>query len=211
MAEIVVSRFEPGLAIRDPRANRGFCFWASHVAFRPARDSRHSTERAPEVASRRLWQQYPRGLRASRPTIFVMENVPQILDNPRTRSSPARSRPLATTGSTRRPEGRSLLQRAPATPAGPQGQHRPGPMAIQLMQGFPMTEQTDRLKTEVRLTYLGQKSWCAAFGPGVSPHRRSCPREDATRVSRKLEVSWLTDRASRSHPEEMAERPRSLV
>jgi DNA (cytosine-5)-methyltransferase 1 len=34
-----------------------------------------------EVASRRLWQEYLRGLTASRPAIFVMENVPQILDS----------------------------------------------------------------------------------------------------------------------------------
>jgi DNA (cytosine-5)-methyltransferase 1 len=34
-----------------------------------------------EVASRRLWREYWRGLQASKPTIFVMENVPQILDS----------------------------------------------------------------------------------------------------------------------------------
>lgn len=32
-----------------------------------------------DVASRRLWQEYLRGLTASRPAVFVMENVPQIL------------------------------------------------------------------------------------------------------------------------------------
>lgn len=35
-----------------------------------------------DVASRRLWQEYLRGLTASRPAVFVMENVPQILDSP---------------------------------------------------------------------------------------------------------------------------------
>lgn len=35
-----------------------------------------------ELASRRLWQEYLRGLRTSQPTVFVMENVPQILDSP---------------------------------------------------------------------------------------------------------------------------------
>lgn len=35
-----------------------------------------------ELASRRLWQEYRRGLRTSRPAVFVMENVPQILDSP---------------------------------------------------------------------------------------------------------------------------------
>lgn len=34
-----------------------------------------------DVASRRLWQEYLRGLIASHPTVFVMENVPQILDS----------------------------------------------------------------------------------------------------------------------------------
>jgi DNA (cytosine-5)-methyltransferase 1 len=34
-----------------------------------------------DVASRRLWQEYLRGLTASRPTVFVMENVPQMLDS----------------------------------------------------------------------------------------------------------------------------------
>jgi DNA (cytosine-5)-methyltransferase 1 len=34
-----------------------------------------------EVASRRLWREYWRGLQASTPTTFVMENVPQILDS----------------------------------------------------------------------------------------------------------------------------------
>ena len=34
-----------------------------------------------EVASRRLWQEYFRGLTAIRPASFVMENVPQILDS----------------------------------------------------------------------------------------------------------------------------------
>lgn len=35
-----------------------------------------------EVASRRLWQEYFRGLKAIRPRVFVMENVPQLLDSP---------------------------------------------------------------------------------------------------------------------------------
>lgn len=35
-----------------------------------------------DVASRRMWREYLRGLTASRPTFFVMENVPQILDSP---------------------------------------------------------------------------------------------------------------------------------
>jgi DNA (cytosine-5)-methyltransferase 1 len=35
-----------------------------------------------EVASRRLWREYWRGLQASEPMTFVMENVPQILDSP---------------------------------------------------------------------------------------------------------------------------------
>jgi DNA (cytosine-5)-methyltransferase 1 len=35
-----------------------------------------------EVESRRLWREYWRGLQASKPTTFVMENVPQILDSP---------------------------------------------------------------------------------------------------------------------------------
>lgn len=35
-----------------------------------------------DVASRRLWREYLRGLSASRPAVFVMENVPQILDSP---------------------------------------------------------------------------------------------------------------------------------
>jgi DNA (cytosine-5)-methyltransferase 1 len=34
------------------------------------------------LASRRLWREYLRGLLASRPTFFVMENVPQMLDSP---------------------------------------------------------------------------------------------------------------------------------
>lgn len=34
------------------------------------------------VESRRLWKEYLRGLQASRPAAFVMENVPQILDSP---------------------------------------------------------------------------------------------------------------------------------
>jgi DNA (cytosine-5)-methyltransferase 1 len=38
------------------------------------------------VASRRLWQEYLRGLTASCPTFFVMENVPQILDSPEYRA-----------------------------------------------------------------------------------------------------------------------------
>lgn len=33
------------------------------------------------LASRRLWQEYLRGLLASRPALFVMENVPQMLDS----------------------------------------------------------------------------------------------------------------------------------
>jgi DNA (cytosine-5)-methyltransferase 1 len=35
-----------------------------------------------EVESRRLWREYWRGLQASDPTTFVMENVPQILESP---------------------------------------------------------------------------------------------------------------------------------
>lgn len=35
-----------------------------------------------DLASRRLWQEYLRGLTASHPAVFVMENVPQILDSP---------------------------------------------------------------------------------------------------------------------------------
>jgi DNA (cytosine-5)-methyltransferase 1 len=34
-----------------------------------------------ELASRRLWQEYLRGLMTSQPRVFVMENVPQILDS----------------------------------------------------------------------------------------------------------------------------------
>lgn len=34
-----------------------------------------------EVASRRLWKEYLRGLHASEPVAFVMENVPQMLDS----------------------------------------------------------------------------------------------------------------------------------
>lgn len=34
-----------------------------------------------DVASRRLWQEYIRGLKAIKPSVFVMENVPQILDS----------------------------------------------------------------------------------------------------------------------------------
>ncbi len=37
--------------------------------------------RGADVASRRLWQEYLRGLLASTPDVFVMENVPQILDS----------------------------------------------------------------------------------------------------------------------------------
>jgi DNA (cytosine-5)-methyltransferase 1 len=33
------------------------------------------------LASRRLWREYLRGLLATRPTLFVMENVPQMLDS----------------------------------------------------------------------------------------------------------------------------------